>query len=205
MSVTVEQYRSAVFGLAPDGLLFPHTQDDSEVGELFSVIAQALVNVDGATKEIASELFPDRAGAFVWDWARILGFPRCELDLSTSQQREANLAWLNIGKYSTKQFFVDIAAIMGYTILVEDRNDDPTLGAFEFRVTSVATAPVTYFKSDISRAGDRLVDPGSNDPLECLINFFAPAHTTPIFNYVSNLLRINGDNLTTIGGDNLIA
>lgn len=181
---TLEQYTGAIVKLAPQGMLWPSVSDDSELINLWATIAQSLLSADNAAAGMLNESYPDSIGSFLPDWTRVLGFPRCEIEgLSDQEQLNANLAWLNISEYSNKQFFIDIAATLGFTITVEDQNDDPVLNAFEFRVTSSLTAPTVYFKTGESVCGDKLVDTGNNDQLECLINFFAPAHTKPIFVY----------------------
>jgi hypothetical protein len=111
---------------------------------------------------------------------------------------------INVNEFSNKQFFEDIAAILGFDIVVEDRDEDPSLGPFEFLVTTSSDLPSTSFRVGESRAGERLVNPGAQEPLEALIEFFAPAHTTPSFFYASNLIAENGDNLIAEDGDNLI-
>jgi uncharacterized protein YmfQ (DUF2313 family) len=182
---TEEQYNKVAHQIAPQGMIWPSISDNSEIGKLWATVAKSLLDADTESGSMLDESYPDSTGIFLEDWTRVLGFPRCSIsDLNDQQQRDANLAWLNISPYSNKQFFIDIAAVLGYTITIEDKNDDITLGAFEFRVTSSLTAPTTIFKVGQSKVGDKLVDSGSNDPLECLINFFAPAHTVPIFVYV---------------------
>jgi uncharacterized protein YmfQ (DUF2313 family) len=205
MSRTSEQYRKALHGLAPQGLVWPEVADDSNLGKLWETIGDALLSLDNDSNSVLNDLFPDSVGTFLGDWSRVLGFPRFGFeDLTSSGQRDANLAWLNVNEFSNKQFFVDIAAILGFDIVVEDRDEDPTLGPFEFLITTSSDLPATFFRAGESRAGERLVNPGAQEPLEALIEFFAPAHTTPSFFYASNLIAEDGDNLIAEDGDNLI-
>lgn len=303
---TESQYIKAVHQIAPQGMIWPDIADDSDIGKLFALIGETLFVADNNAANMLDESYPDFVGMFSDDWARVLGFPRCSISgLTAQQQRDANLAWLNISPYSNKQFFIDIAASLGYTITVEDLNDGTTydsstygaealtngdfesgtspwvlsnativngilslnngsasqtgviasgtvrvqvqvnnisgeiafyggtilsstisttglheieiasngadfivttIGAsdsadidfvsvrqktastgtfnpFEFVIRSTFDSPVTIFKVGQSKVGQKLVSGESNDPLECLINFFAPAHTKPIFVY----------------------
>jgi uncharacterized protein YmfQ (DUF2313 family) len=202
---TNEQYSDAIHKLAPSGFIMPAPQDDTNLSTLFSAFADALLAVDNEANDILSDTFPDSAGSFLTDWERVLGLPREGISGQTAQERrDVVLAWLNISPYSTKQFFIDIAAVMGFTITVEDKEDDAGLGDFEWRVITSSDLPVSYFRTGQSRCGEPLVNAGANEPLEALIEFFAPAHTTPSFQYVSNLIAEDSDNLVAENGDNLI-
>lgn len=202
---TQSQYERAVNGLLPSGLIFPCVEEDSTLGKLLSTIAASVLASENATDATKEEMYPDIVGSFSDEWAAIAGFPRFGFeDLTAQQQRDAVLAWLNVNAFSNKQFFVDIAAIMGYEVIVEDRNDDTTIGDFEFIVTTSSDLPLVYFMTGQSTTGEPLVSTGSQEPLEALIEFFAPAHTTPAFFYASNLISETGDNLISETGDNLI-
>lgn len=182
---TLEDYRLAIIKLFPSGLIWPKTSDESNLVTLVDVIGNAMLTSDNDSLSMLNQLYPDSTGIFLEDFERVMSLPRPGITGQTRQQRrDVVLAWLNVSPTSEKQFFVDIAAVMGFSITVEDYGDDHTLGPFEWRVTSSLSAPVTVFKAGQSKAGDKLVDQGSNEPLESLINFFAPAHTVPIFNYV---------------------
>ena len=182
----------------------PSTAEDSEVGKLFETIGDALLQAENSANAILDELFVDSTGVFLEDWSRVLGFPRCGITTLTAQeQRDANLAWLNISKVSTKAFFVDIAAVMGFTITVEDKNDDITLGAFEWRVSSLLDAPIAsgYFRTGESRCGEALSGVASADALKCIMLFFAPAHTTIYFQVLIPFQVTEGNFVVT--GDEL--
>jgi uncharacterized protein YmfQ (DUF2313 family) len=293
-----DQYKEAMHQLAPQGFVWPGVSEDSNIGNVWEAIGSSLLTADNDANTALDELFPDSTGIFLGDWERVLGFPRCDiLGLTAQQRRDAHLAWLNISEFSDKDFFIEIAAIMGFTVSVYDdanRNDFLTLNAFfdsdtewtkgtgwsisggsaskvagtasdlgqtidrvfsgidyyvkftienyvsgsitptvggtsgtaqsangtynetitaggagdvtlaadssfvgditqfelYFRidpfvilVISTSIAPVTVFMVGQSEVGDKLVAPGSNASLECLIEFFAPAHTQPTFIY----------------------
>jgi uncharacterized protein YmfQ (DUF2313 family) len=202
---TSEQYRKAIHQIAPMGLTWPGVSEDSNIGKIWETIGDALLCAEVAADTLLNDSFPDSAGNFLSDWERVLGLPRSGITGQTAQERrDTVLAWLNISPYSNKQFYVDIALVMGFVITVEDRNDDPTLGAFEWRVNASADFPPVYFRTGESRVGEPLLNAGSIEALESLIEFFSPAHTTVAFNYLSNLVTISGDNLVTIGNDNIV-
>jgi uncharacterized protein YmfQ (DUF2313 family) len=202
---TTEQYRQAIHELMPQGLTIPSSAEDSEIGELLEWVGEALLTAENAANDTLDDSFPSSAGNFLSDWERVLNLPRPGIvDQTASERRDVVLAWLNISQFSNKAFFVSIAAVMGFDIIVTDRADDPSLSAFEWQVNMSADLPVTYFMTGQGRVGEPLVDAGSVDALESLIRFFSPAHTTVSFNYLSNLNTISGDNLTTISNNNII-
>ena len=301
------KYIKALFNLLPEGFVIPKEADNSELGGVLDVIAQSLQDAETAADSLRNDLFPDTVSPFTDDWHRILGFPRCGIVPATQQSKvDVNLAWLNINEFSNAQFYIDIAAVLGFTIIIEDlggattntiekiinggftadsdwtkgtgwaiaagvasksagtasnlsqadavvqtasydveftisnyvagsvtpsagsggtgtarsangtfsetivaaASDDfllvadatfdadidnvsvkPTipiggLAAHQWRVISTFTAPTIVFKIGAGVMGDKLVDTGSNDPLECLIEFFAPAHTEVLFEYI---------------------
>ena len=188
----MSNYTKALFNLLPAGFIMPQEADNSDMGGLIDVGADAMQAVETASNTVMDELFPDKVSAFTNDWHRVLGFPRCGITSSTQSQKvDANIAWLNIGELSDDQFFIDIAAVMGYTITISDvigstgvSLGEAALTAHQWRVTSTLVAPTIIFKMGAGVMGDPLVDTGSNDPLECLIEFFSPAHTQVLFEYI---------------------
>ncbi len=158
----------------------PQESDDSNLGTLLEIAGDALQEAETGADQILDALFPDNAGAFLDDWYRACGFPRCGLAEETTEHRlRAVSAWLNMEKNSSPQFFIDIALAFDYVITIGE------LGAHVWRVNGVdpALEPAVYFRCGESGCGERLVTRRGNSPLECLINYLAPAHTRIIYNY----------------------
>jgi uncharacterized protein YmfQ (DUF2313 family) len=178
------EYRDALHNLLPQGMIWPNSSDDSNLGTLLDVVAQALANADGRAHDTLSNMYPDSSGAFFTDWERVLDLPRPGITGQTVAQRVGTiLAWLNIDPLSNKQFYVDIAALMGYTVTVEDKNDDGTLAAEQVRINATGVGDPIIFRAGIGSAGDRIIEYPGNEPLEDLILFFRPTGTQIIFNY----------------------
>jgi uncharacterized protein YmfQ (DUF2313 family) len=189
----------------PQGMIIPSSAEDSTIGELLEWIGSELLTAENAANDTLVEGFPSSTGEFLADWERVLGLPREGIvDQNVTERRDTVLAWLNISAFSNADFFVSIAAVMGFEIIVTDRADNPALSAFEWRVSTSADLPTTFFRTGQSRTGEALVDAGTVNALESLIEFFAPAHTTVLFSYLSNLNTISGDNLVTISNNNII-
>jgi uncharacterized protein YmfQ (DUF2313 family) len=185
---TKEQFKEALHKLFPQGPLKPSPAEDSILDGVLEVGANALQDAEEFMRTNLRESFPDQTGDYLEDWETELGLPPPGVliddtganGLTREQRKNLVLAWLNTSPYSNKQFLVDIAAIAGFTITIEDRNDDPTLGDNEFRVSGTVET-LQYFQAGINAVGDDLAI--GNLPLENLIIFFKQAHTIPIFEY----------------------
>jgi uncharacterized protein YmfQ (DUF2313 family) len=90
-------------------------------------------------------------------------------------------------------YFIGLAAAHGYAIQIEtysafrvdiNRAEDPLYDSAWDYAWTVFSAEETYvyFRADASHANEPLVAWG-NEPLECLIETYAPAHTIPMFEY----------------------
>ncbi len=183
MTAPLTQYINAMFKLGPSGFIMPEQPDASNYGTLLEVIAQAAFNAQTIADDNLDEIFPDIIGAYLSDWERVLDLPPCGLtDLPAQQRSEIVLAWLNMGPNTTADFLVELAATIGYTITI---TYDGTIAAsernFHFEVNAASETAI-YFRAEDSAAGERLVSYGNN-ALECVINYFKPAHTLATFIY----------------------
>jgi uncharacterized protein YmfQ (DUF2313 family) len=188
---TLEQFTQAHFKLAPQGMAMPTYADDSNLKKLFQNAGRQLKNAETAADAVADEIMPDSSGAFLADWERVLGLPLSGLGTLKGAQRLAFIeTWLYAGELSNAQFFIDIAALAGYTITVtEFTPDDPPPAPADpddaylyFQINYPATTAL-YFRAGTSRAGDRLVEYG-NDALIFIIKYFKPAHAKVLFNQI---------------------
>ena len=208
---SLEQFTQAHFKLAPQGSAMPTYSDDSNVRRLFQTLGNALKRAETEADLVANEIMPDRAGAFMADWERVLGLPLAGLENLTSAQRLAFIrAWLYCGELSNAQFFIDIAALAGYTITVTEFSPldavfdaggnavfdaggnrvyvgspppapaDPDDAYLYFQINYPAATPL-YFIAGSGRAGERLVTFDSS-ALLFIIKYFKPAHAKVLFN-----------------------
>ncbi len=191
----LDTYTLAHFKTAPTGFLMPAISDDSNLKTLFETMGQALLNVDTAASQELDDIFPDKAGAYLADWERVLGLPLPGLEnLPTAQRLGMVKNWLNIDPLSNASFFINIAAAAGYTITITEfapfragagrAGESISFGSYSylyFQVNAPAATSI-IFKAGGSAAGERLVEFG-NTALETLIKYFALAHAIVLFDY----------------------
>lgn len=134
---------------------------------------------------LLSEMFPDTTFVLMADWERVYGLPDpCTGPLATVQERRAAL----IGRYQDKggqsrQFYVDLATSLGYTVTMGDPQGTPGTDewAFKWYVNAPETT-ITYYRAGQSTAGEPLAKWG-NALLECAFNRRKLAHTEIVFTY----------------------
>ncbi|WP_233854168.1 YmfQ family protein [Paraburkholderia sp. HD33-4] len=187
-------YAHVLRTLLPRGRVWTREDDGTQAGVLdaLGVTAQT---TDNAAVNLIVAAFPATATDLLPEWEASLGLPDpCVGEAgSTQQRRQQVVARLTNSGGASAQYFIDLAASLGYTITVENcapfrcgqsTCGDP-LGNQDWSHTWVINAPVntvTYFQTGLSTAGDPLASWG-NDVLECEMNALKPAHTILQFHY----------------------
>lgn len=143
--------------------------------------AEALLysTLDGVIADLVSAIDPESATDMLADWERVYALTPGSGD--TLQQRRQNVmaALAETGGLS-REYFINLAAALGYDITIEEP-DDPM---WRWIVNVNGTPEQTYyFRVDESSVGDRLEESGDPD-LETLFNRLKPAHTECVFNYL---------------------
>jgi uncharacterized protein YmfQ (DUF2313 family) len=155
-----------------------------------------LARVDSRAGVMPLEANPSTSAELLPDWERVAGLPdKCSgaLEQTLQGRRNALLAKLTSTGGQSAAYFIEIAAVLGYTVTIETFRpfrvgrsrvgDLLTNGPWAF--TWLARAPevsVTSFRVGQSAVGERLRTWG-NDTLECKLNQLKPAHTIAIFAY----------------------
>lgn len=180
LSFTALDYREQLRKLVPSGLVWP-VNADSNLMRLLHGMAEELARVHDRTLDLIAELDPRTTGEMLGDWERALGLPDpCAEPPATLEARRAEVVRkLTKTGNQSPQFFIDVAALFGFTVTITERYDP--LDLFKWRVNAPATT-VTQFRAGSARAGDRLATWG-NHLLECVIERVKPAHTTVVFAY----------------------
>lgn len=191
---SLEQYQDHLFNLMPRGLAWTR-ESNSSIAKLILAIAVELSRVDARVADLLREAYPGTTFELLEDWERVCGLPEpCEGAPTTLQaRRDAILRKLLRPVGQSRQFFIDIAARVGFTITIfeprpflagigraGDRCYDET-----WRYAWYVNGPevtITDFRAGISVAGDPLRFWG-NELLECIISRLKPAHTHVIFAY----------------------
>ncbi len=175
---TLADYSSLLANLLPQGFAWPRKGITNRFSALLDVIAGELLQVESRYNSLVNELLPDTTNELIPEHERYAGLPEsCTGPLSTLQERVGALvAKLSIQGGLSEQFYIDLAASMGYTITIT------VLSANNWQVNAPAATTV-FFEAGISGAGDALSS-SDNNLLECVITKYKPAHTAVTFNYV---------------------
>jgi uncharacterized protein YmfQ (DUF2313 family) len=170
-------------------------ESDSVLSAFMLAVAEELARVDGRAEDLMRELDPRTTTELLPDWERVMGLPDpCVSAAQTIQERRAAIvAKLTTIGGQSRQFFIGLAAALGYVITITEFNpflaghsvagDALTNGDWQhaWQVGAPETT-VRDFRAGQSAAGEALRDWG-NEELECAISSRAPAHTIPIFAY----------------------
>lgn len=195
MGVTNSLYTKFLKTLLPKGDAWTRALD-SNWHKFLSAIADELVRVHTrGGVDLLKELYPATSLELLDDWERILNLPDDCIGeaVSTQDRRNQILYRLTNQGGQSPQFFIDLAAQLGYTITITEfdqfragisvAGDALTNGdwCFAWQVNAPDNT-VNYFRAGLSTAGDPLAY-WNNDPLECIINRAKPAHTVVLFAY----------------------
>jgi uncharacterized protein YmfQ (DUF2313 family) len=189
-------YAQAIADLLPWGWAWSR-DPNSVLMRTIEGLAVEYARVHQRDCDLLAESYPGTALETLTDWERICGLPDpCTGPLDTIQERRlAILAKLAARGGQSRQYFIDIAAAIGFTITIDEfnafrvgqnRTSQPLYGEewmFYWRVTSwEQNQKIIAFRVGQSATRERLRSWG-NDMLECLIRGYMPAHTVVQFAY----------------------
>ena len=191
---TSEEYKRQALKLLPQGLIW-FFDDDKNVAKLINALADEMEVVDGAAEAFLNDFFPDTTSQFLPDWERVAGLPDpCSgLAATIGLRRQDLLTKLTSIGGQNRQYFIDLAASLGYTITITEfnpfrtgisRTGDALNGVdwqHAWQVNGVENE-IQYFRVGVSATGDALRSWGQTR-LECLLNRLKPAHTILLFEY----------------------
>jgi uncharacterized protein YmfQ (DUF2313 family) len=194
MVMTAAEYRDQLMALAPPGAAWPR-EPDSTCGQLMQALADELARVDSRGDALIDETDTRTVVELLADWERVAGLPDACSGLGvTQQQRRAALtaALVTTGGQS-RQYFIDLAARLGFAgaTISEfdphsvDQSVDAPLYGLEWRFAWLLSAPaaaVDQFKVS-SNVDESLGEQAPQTRLECVINRLKPAHTVALFEY----------------------
>ncbi|OWO82464.1 phage tail protein [Photorhabdus luminescens] len=192
---SVEDYTSALNGLLPAGLAWTR-QHSSVMSAVAKAIARSYYRSDRDAWGLIEGAFPATATIMLPEWEKSLGLPDdCgigEVDTIPLRQKTVVSRLLRDGGQS-KEFFVNLAATMGYTITIteyrqaragQSRCGEALNGEdwpFVWRINAPKTT-IFYAVAGGSYCGDPLRSWG-NKRLECQFNRLCPSHTILQFGY----------------------
>ena len=173
---TVNDYQRLLHHLLPPGRLWESLcQPGTQFGQLLLALAEELANIDGRAQNLIDEVNPLTATELLPEWETFVGLPECGIEGQTdNQRRNAIKAKLNLVGDNRIDYFIEVAASLGYTITITP------LGAYAYQVNSGAT---TVIESNcLSRCTEPLRVWG-NEQLECALRAINPAHLNQTFSY----------------------
>lgn len=177
--MTKDDYKKQLIALLPAGNIWPAAHVINTFTALLDALAEELSRIDARVANLIEEAYPDTAVEMLSDWERVAGLPdKCTGELGTLQQRHnALMGVLTIERSLSKQFYINIAARLGFNITIAETAN------YVWQVTAALDVNAVYFRAGVSVIGDPLVQ-SLNGLLECAMNTLKPAHTSVTFNYI---------------------
>lgn len=178
MVMTVGSYARQLRALFPRGAAW-RTDKDAKLTLFIAAMAGEFYRIHQRVEALLREMNPRTTVEMLADWEEALGLPDpCVTDAQTEQQRRtAILLKLTTIGAQNKQFYIDLAARLGFEITITEPD------TLTWQVNAPETT-ISYFRVSESGAGDPLRSWG-NKVLECAIEHRAPAHTVLQFAYGS--------------------
>ncbi len=161
-------------------------------------IAQEFARVDKRTDELLDEADPRTTYELLDDWERVAGLPDpcVTVDQTIEQRRVALVSKLTMQGGQSRQYFIDMAANLGYPNATIDEYGTFNCGEsgcgdalwteddrFVWQINLPSNGAITYFSVGESVVGEPLQAWG-DQVIECRINRYKPAHTKAVFAYV---------------------
>lgn len=185
MAVTQTEYRQMLQALLPPGAAWTR-EPDAVLTKLLDALAAELARIDSRFDALIDEADPRTISEMVADWEAALDLPdACEIDPVTQTDAERRNAV--VGKYTgiggaSRQYFIDLAAALGFAITIEDT---VTAHHWEIKVPGIEAQRLSVGTGAGHQVGEPLRTWGPERLLECTFLRVRPAHTVPTFTYGS--------------------
>ena len=198
MAVSASEYVGMLKELLPHGVAWPRGDSTSLYALMFEVWGAELARVDARARAFITEDDPRFAIETFQEWLDEWGLPddciRAWSDANDSTLRKLLLWKIQTVGSQNWQFFVDLAAMFGYVITIDEFNRH-SVRSRTSDVLSEEMWPHTWRVNVLAAQGSAMtyheVTGDAKEPLawwgdsliECLIKRYAPAHCTLIFAY----------------------
>jgi len=195
MRATSADYLHILQQLLPEGTAWPR-DPAATLTRLLNAMADSLGRAHNRAVDLLAESDPRVATEMLTDWERVLGLPddcTAALTLLLQERRDAAHAKLTSRGGQSRQFFIDLAAALGFTVTITEfrpfRVGISTVGdpvcsedwRFHWQVNAPATT-IRSFRTGSSTVGEPLRSWG-NELLECALSQRKPAHTSNSYAY----------------------
>ena len=190
--MTADDYLQVLLQLLPPGKAYPRDLE-GELPATLAALADEFGRIDLRTANLVDEADPRTAVEMIPDWERALALPdECTGPLNTlAERRQAILATLTETGGQSREYFIRLAASLGYSITITEFRPFTCVtpidqGIYDENVRFVwrVNAPETTIRE--STCQSPCTDPirsWGNIVLECTIDKRKPAHTTVIYAY----------------------
>lgn len=193
---TIEQYRTLLVNLLPRGKAWPRDRR-FEVYNMLAGLAEEFLRIDLRVDQLLLEADPRSTTEMLEEWEAVVGIPDgCAPPAPTLDRRRRDIvARLTQQGALNKQFYIDFAAYLGFTITIQEYRPfragvssagDPLSNGdwvYAFTVRGPVET-INFFSAGRNQAGDPLANWG-NAFLECAINKRKPAGTIALYAYGS--------------------
>ncbi len=183
---SITDYVEQLKALLPPGKLWTTLAEDAVFLALLESIAAEFARVNDRAAVLCEELDPRTANELFDEWETFAGLPDpCIGELPTlSQRRAAVVARLTATGGQSRQYFIDLAASLGFTATISEYDGvNPALiDQFYWQMDLPLNGDIVEFDVG-STVNEPLRNWGTNELLECVIQRLKPAHTTVIFSY----------------------
>jgi len=187
-------YSDLIKAHLPRGLLWDMLEADPIFSEIIGAFADELALVEARSLDIIAEADPRQVKELMPEWQAYAGLPEpCGQAPSTLiEQRNALLNKLTAIGGQSRQYFIDVAAKLGFAITLTEfaplRCGFQLGGQFAAEeaifTLQINAALNTVFHSQYGQmqCGDQIRSWG-NESLECALNQIVHAHMTLLFSY----------------------
>lgn len=190
-----DDYLALLQGVLPKGPAWP-LEDDAYLTQILRGWADGLARVDARMFALVNEADPRLTSEMLLDWERITGLPDgCVVSSGQSQtadqRRAALVARLTMEGGQSKEYFIRLAAAMGYTITITEFKRHTVRSGVRDPLCDAPWRFVWRVNASLNTVVRMTVRSGVNDPLaawgnamlECVLNRFKPAHQVVLFSY----------------------
>ncbi len=196
-------YHAQLMALLPRGPVWPRGAD-SVISRVMMALADALARFDARLGDLLTEADPSTALEMLGDWERLLGLPDPCVPADASIRARQRLAAQKLAARGgqSRAYFVELAAIMGYEIEIEEFSafvagsfagdllyGDDWAHAWNVRVLASSVGPLSaagYISIGEFTAGSLAGEPLRTfeaGVLACILNRVKPAHTIIMISY----------------------
>ncbi len=191
-----DSYLTFLQSLLPPGPAWTRNRH-AVITRVLNIIAGELARLHLRADNLIDESDPRTTLEMLEDWERVAGLPDlCAGIPETLQERHLSLVQkITARGGQSRAYFMSVAQSLGYEVKIDEykpfisgisRCGDILNGGHDVRYywrVSVVEPRVTWFRTGLSRCGEKLMSIRRAEDLECILNRLKPAHTNLIFAY----------------------